>query len=177
MQDPIDLDRRVLAATRRKLSGFSSRPVDLEADRAFLQELYLTCHQSEVPGIDPAMLAPLMSQQSDLQLSQYALDFPEARHWLLLRKGEPVGRLILAEVEDTTWIVDLGLLPERRSKGWGGTLVRALRSEAGRAGRHLGGYVFVENQDGRRFWRRESFTEGATEGLHVRIRWASPTAA
>lgn len=160
----------LFAPLAHRLRGFTARRVR-DDDRPFLEELYLTCHEHEVMGIPPSQRGGLLVQQSHLQVEQYAVAFPRAEHWILERRGQPVGRFIFQDGPEQAYLVDLGFLPEARSQGWGKALVGRVQFQAGRLARPLGCHVFVENHDAQRFWRRMGFREVRTDALHLYFDW------
>lgn len=82
--------------------------------------------------------------------------------------GEPIGRLVVDRRPGELRIVDLALVPERRGRGIGTRLLRALLDEADTTGAAV--VLHVEpSSPARRLYRRFGFEVSAEDGAYARM--------
>ena len=98
-------------------------------DTAFLLAVFTSTRdefRSLIP--DEGQLAALMSMQFNLQRRQYQDGYPHGQDHIILKRGQPVGRMLINESERTITLVDIALLPEHRNEGIGRQLLDDLLS-------------------------------------------------
>jgi len=122
----------------------TQRPV-CEADEPFLFELYASTRSYEmglVPWNDAQKLA-FLQMQFAAQKSSYASEYPHAKHTVICREDEPVGRLYLDRGQDSYHILDITITERERSKGTGSAVLKEILREAHQAGKPT--IIYVEN--------------------------------
>jgi ribosomal protein S18 acetylase RimI-like enzyme len=102
-------------------------------DEPFLRRVYAGTRAEELAIVpwDDAQKDAFLAMQFDAQHRYYHDQFPDASFDLILRDGEPVGRLYVDRRDDEIRIIDIALLPEARGEGIGGKLLGDLLAEAG----------------------------------------------
>jgi len=102
-------------------------------DESFLRRVYAGTRLEELAIVpwDDAQKDAFLRMQFDAQHRFYHDQFPDASYEIILRDGEPVGRLYVDRREDEIRIIDIALLPEARGEGIGGKLLSDLIAEAG----------------------------------------------
>jgi len=117
------------------------------ADTPFLRWLFATSRSGmfETAQLSEEGLAQLLDIQFEAQRNHYARHYPEARSWLLLEDGEPVGRSI--ETPGTDHLL----------------LIEALAQKARADGLPLRCHV-DPNNDARQMYTRLGFTVIGHEG-------------
>lgn len=147
------------------------RPITAD-DEAFLKRVYFSTREEElqpVPWSDEQK-AEFLGQQFRAQHDFYQQQFPDARFDLVLRYGQPVGRLYVDRREDEIRIIDIALLTEARGKGLGGRLLRELLAEAGEAGKAV--RIHVErNNPALRLYHRLGFESIEDQGVYYLMEW------
>lgn len=111
------------------------------------------------------------------QHDYYMKHYTDAQFAVILRQGEPAGRLYVARWPEEIRIVDIALLPEHRNAGLGQRLVTGLIEEA--RGREQGRVVsiHVERQNpALRLYHRLGFRQVADKGIYLLLEW-EPEAA
>ena len=84
----------------------------------------------------------------------------------------PVGRLYVEREPSLIRLMDIALLPEYRSQGWGGQLIQALLNEAEENNQVVRLYVFKENHQAYRLYQRLGFKDlGEEGGLYLKMEW------
>ena len=92
-----------------------------------------------------------------------ARHYPEARSWLLLEDGEPVGRSIETPGTDHLLLIDLMVAPSARRRGLATWMIEALAQKARADGLPLRCHV-DPNNDARQMYTRLGFTVIGHEG-------------
>src|SRR5262245_6294409 len=115
----------------------SMRPAVLPDDEQFLKKLYASTREEEFAtlGAPPEMIAQLTEMQYRGQKMQYDVEFPDARHEIVLLDGEEAGRLMTCRNETEVFGIDLAILTQYRSQGIGTVIVGGLINEAKESGR------------------------------------------
>ena len=128
------------------------------SDDAFILELYVSVRADEVAGFGwpREETERFLRMQCQLQLQAYRMQFPGARHQLVLYRNARAGRMITTRGEGAWSLIDLSLLPEYRNLGWGGRLIRELQVEAAAAGCGIRLHV-LEGNRARNLYERLGF--------------------
>ena len=122
-------------------AGWSVRQ-ELPKDTHFLETLY----RANAPMayiLPPVMLL----QQHQMQEANFGAQYPQAMRRILLRGGQPIGRIIIdwsgsAQVHG----VDIAVLPDERGRGGGLILLRAWLALCDALGRPASLFVRADNR-------------------------------
>ena len=141
-------------------------------DREFLYRVYASTREDElavVPWTD-AQREEFLRMQFTAQDSHYHTHFPDAAYDLVLRDGQPIGRLYVDRRPDELRILDIALLSEHRGGGIGTGLMRELLDEAARTGKAV--RIHVEhNNPALRLYHRLGFTRVGDTGVYYLMEW------
>jgi RimJ/RimL family protein N-acetyltransferase len=149
----------------------SLRPIE-PADERFLYAVYASTRTEElapVPWTDEQKAAFLW-QQFTAQHRHYQEHYGDARFEIILRDGEPVGRLYVARWPAEIRIVDISILPAHRNAGIGGRLLRELLAEGEASGKTVSIHVERFNP-AMRLYQRLGFREVADLGVYFTMKW------
>ena len=141
-------------------------------DLAFLYRVYASTRQEELALVDwdEAQKEWFLRMQFDLQTRSYAQAFPKADCQVILRDGQPIGRLMLSRAPDQILLVDIALLPEHRNVGIGTVLVKAVLDEAASVGKPV--ILHVEKLNRARFlYERLGFLIAESNDVYLEMRW------
>jgi ribosomal protein S18 acetylase RimI-like enzyme len=139
-----------------------------DADMPFLLRLYATTRMDElaqVPWTDEQKAAFVL-QQFTAQHEHWQANYADTSWDVILRDGEPIGRLYVSRWPDEIRIVDIALLPECRNAGIGTLFFRQLFEEGERSGRKVSIHVEVFNP-ARRLYERLGFVQTQDKGVYV----------
>ena len=143
-----------------------------DRDREFLYRVYASTREDElavVPWTD-AQREEFLRMQFAAQDSHYHTHFPDAAYDLVLRDGQPIGRLYVDRRPDELRILDIALLSEHRGGGIGTGLMRELLDEAARTGKAV--RIHVEhNNPALRLYHRLGFTRVGDTGVYYLMEW------
>ncbi len=142
------------------------------ADMEFLYRLYASTRAEEMALVDwsEADKEAFLRRQFDAQHKYYVEQFPAARLDLVLRDGEPIGRLYVDRREDEIRLIDIALLPEHRGGGIGGTMMRELLAEARAAAKPV--RIHVERfNPAMRLYERLGFERLEEQGVYDLMEW------
>lgn len=146
-------------------------------DRGFQRALF------EAGRPDAAFIARLPAAQRDafldsqfsLQDAHYRRFFAGAECQIVTQYGAPVGRIVVQKDARDWRLIDIGLLPDVRSRGLGSALIVAVQSACAAAGAEaLNLQVDVSNR-ARSLYERLGFSVtgdiGSQIGSHVEMSW------
>lgn len=134
-------------------------------DDPFLLELFCTSRP------ELAMLPePLVRTQFRAQAMSYKVQYPGAKHQLILVEGRPVGQMMVDRNGERIHLVDIALLPQVRGSGVGTALMQGLQEEAASAGLPLRLSVYEANP-ARRLYERLGFGVIETQPPYLRMEW------
>jgi ribosomal protein S18 acetylase RimI-like enzyme len=152
-------------------ADLSLRPTST-GDREILFAIYGSTRQDElalVPWSEQQKLA-FLEMQFAAQTRFYAEQFPQAAHSLVLRAGQPVGRLIIDRRPDEIRLIDIALLPGHRGAGIGTALLQAVFADARAAGKPV--RIHVERfNPAQRLYLRLGFRVIGDEGVYFLMEW------
>lgn len=145
-------------------------------DEPFLFTLYKTTRALEMSLVDwdEAQKETFVRRQFEAQQHHYHTHFPNARHDIIEEDGRPIGRLYVNRTPDEIRLMDIILLPERRSSGLGRQLVTPLLHEAETTGRPVRLYVWQLNDGAQRFYRRLGFVDSGEAGAYRSMTYHPP---
>lgn len=140
-------------------------------DEAFLYELYASTRADEMAAIgwDAPQREMFLRMQFNAQRQHY-VEFPNADHRIILRDGQPVGRLLVLRPEAEFCLADIALLTAHRGAGLGARLIRDLMAEAARAGKPVKLQV-VHGNRARRLYERLGFVPTGDDGVYCAMEW------
>jgi ribosomal protein S18 acetylase RimI-like enzyme len=157
-------------------AGLGFRPI-AEADLPLLYRVYASTRAEELAPVpwSEAQKAAFLSIQFQAQHTEYQRNYRNAAWLVILRAGEPVGRLYLDRGDIEHCVIDIAFLPEHRGHGLGAAIMRDLMDEAGRAGKRLSIHVEKFNP-ALRLYRRLGFQTVEDKGVYDLMHWsAAPT--
>jgi RimJ/RimL family protein N-acetyltransferase len=143
------------------------RPIT-DADMEFLHRLYGTTREDELKQVDwtPEQKAAFVAQQFHAQHQYWQENYTDTSWDLILRDGQPIGRLYVARWPDQIRIVDIALLPAHRGGGTGTQLIRGLFAEGDASGRKVSIHVEIFNP-ARRLYERMGFVQAGEHGVYL----------
>lgn len=109
--------------------------------------------------------------QFEAQDSFYRKQYPDADYKVILREGEPVGRLYVLREEELIRILDITVLPVYRNGGIGGGLIQSLLDEATESKQKVQIYVETFNP-ALQLFERLGFESIAEEGINFLLEWS-----
>jgi GNAT superfamily N-acetyltransferase len=132
---------------------------ETEADEAFRFALFCASRppEQDFSPLGPELARHLLRQQFCAQNCSYRAEFSDARFDIIEFDGAPVGHIVVAVAEIEMRVVDLAILPHRRSAGLGEAVLNPLVAEARRRKLPLRVSVLNGNQGSLRFCRRLGF--------------------
>jgi ribosomal protein S18 acetylase RimI-like enzyme len=141
-------------------------------DEAFLYRVYASTREDELAPLDwdQAQKEAFLRMQFTAQHRFYHEQFPDAAYDLVLRDGQPIGRLYVDRRPDEIRILDIALLTEERQAGIGSALLRELLAEAAQARLPVRIHVELYNP-ALRLYRRLGFVDAGTTGVHLLMEW------
>lgn len=166
-----DLQRREERAPTDGTPGVTLRPVE-PGDEPFLFIVYASTRMAELAQVpwNEAQREAFLRMQFEAQQSHYRKHYPDASHDIILLKDEPVGRVYVAREEQLMTILDITILPEHRSCGFGTPLIKELQSEAAKAEKPL--HIYVENfNPSLRLFERLGFSRSEDDGINILMEW------
>lgn len=130
-----------------------------DADEDFLFALYASTREAELALLDwgDEERETFLRMQFNAQRTHYLKSYPRARHHVILRDGEPAGRIWVERNEEEIRLLDIALLPAHRGHGVGSALIGELIREAAQAARPLRHSVEKNNPDAKRLYDRLGF--------------------
>jgi GNAT superfamily N-acetyltransferase len=146
-----------------------------ESDLPFLARLYASTRWEELAPLawsDDAK-AVFLDTQFQAQHAHYQEHYPGADWLVILRAGEPIGRLCIVRWRTEHRLIDIAFMPEHRGQGLGTALMRDLLDEAAAAGKPLSIHVEKFNP-AMRLYRRLGFVTAEDKGVYDLMRWTAP---
>lgn len=136
-------------------------------DRDFLCALYRSTRLEElsVTGWPQQQIDAFLAQQFDAQTAHYDQHYADATRWVIQAKSKDVGRLYVTEYDHDLRIVDIALLPEHRSGGFGTSLLNDLLDLAGPLGKTVSIHV-EENNPAQSLYQRLGFRKIDEHGVY-----------
>ncbi len=145
------------------------RPVTRE-DQSFLYRLYASTRVEELSAVpwSEEQKQAFLKMQFSAQSHDYQQNYPDAALQLIVRDGQPAGRLYVDRRAREICIVDIALLPEHQGAGIGSALLQELIAEANASGKSL--TLHVEKfSPARRLYQRLGFVEIGDSGVHLHM--------
>jgi ribosomal protein S18 acetylase RimI-like enzyme len=148
------------------------RPIR-EHDRDFLRRLYASTREEELAEVtdwSAEQKEAFLTQQFGAQHYHYQTYYADASFELVLKHGEPIGRLYVSRWEREIRVVDVALVREARGRGIGTALLRDLLAEGERTGKTVSIHVERFNR-ALRLYRRLGFREVEEHGPYFLMEW------
>lgn len=145
-----------------------------ESDLPFLARLYASTRWNELAPAawSDAEKAAFLDMQFRVQHAHYQQHYPAADWLVILRGGEPIGRLYIVRWPCEHRVIDVAFLPEHRGQGLGTALMRDLLDEAGSAGKAVSIHV-EKNNPAMGLYRRLGFVTAEDKGVYDLLEWRS----
>ena len=133
------------------------RPAEPDDD-PFLYQLYGTTRE-DLAYIDapPEQIEKFLQMQFAAQSQHYKAYFPFSENLVIVHEDRPIGRLIVYRTEQEHHFIDIGLLPEFRSRGIGTALITGLIEECRAAGKPARFHVEKLNHRAMKLYQRLGF--------------------
>jgi GNAT superfamily N-acetyltransferase len=141
-------------------------------DEPFLYELYCSTRVQEMAawGLDEVQQKTFLELQFNARQRHYEIAFEGADHRIILCDDRPIGRMLVYRSESEIRLVDIALLPERRSGGIGASLIQALLDEAKTTAKRVTLHVDKLNRAAR-LYERLGFTVIGDTGGSYKMEW------
>ena len=153
-------------------AGLSLRPVR-DDDRDFLYRVYAGTRSEELAlatDWSAEQKEQFLRQQFAAQDAYYRENYPGAEWSVVLRHGEPAGRLYVHRRPAEIRLMEIALLPEHRGGGLGTALLEELMAEARATARPLTIHVEVYNP-ALRLYERLGFRKKEDKGVYWLMEW------
>lgn len=147
-------------------------------DEPFLLQVFACTRAAEmalVPWTDEQRAA-FLQMQFNAQHSFYHERYPDADYKVILREGEPVGRLYVLREKELIRIMDITVLPDHRKAGIGSGLLQSLLDEAAESKQRVQIYVESYNPSLALF-KKMAFSILQEEGINYLLEWNVARAA
>jgi ribosomal protein S18 acetylase RimI-like enzyme len=147
----------------------SSRRISLRpaspSDNDFLLHVYARTRQGEMAswGWGTAQQSSFVRMQYDARKHGYDASYPSSETSVISIGDVPAGSIIIFRSSSEIRLVDIALLPEFRSRGIGGVVIRMLISEADDTGSALRLSVLRSNQARHLYERLGFIVKGGDE--------------
>ena len=153
------------------------RPITPE-DTEFLYTVYAQTRTEELAIVDwtESQKDAFLRVQFDAQHQAYQETYRGGDFQVILRDGEPIGRLYLARWAREIRIVDIALLPEHRRAGIGSTILKDILAEGARSGKRVSIHVEMFNP-ALALYERLGFRKLREHGVYYFMEWLPESSA
>lgn len=144
-------------------------------DQDFLEALYFASREdlhNAVP--DAAMLRQLMAMQHTMQQAGFRQNFPAAVHLMVLRHGQPIGRVVVDTGATDIRLVDIAITPAARRTGAATAVLRALQAAARAQGLTVSLSVSQGNPAAQALYAGLGFTVSVDGPVFAQMVWRAP---
>ena len=150
------------------------RPVVLPDDESFLLELFADT-QNEIADlpIEESQKRSLIEMQYKAQRRQYAAQFPDAAHLIVLFEGQPVGRYLYVDGAKEIIAIDLTVLAEHRSRGIGSAVLSNTIEKAAGSGKKITLHVLTTNQRAKSLYEQLGFKTTGMTPTRFEMEWSA----
>ncbi|MGE0128795.1 MAG: GNAT family N-acetyltransferase [Blastocatellales bacterium] len=144
----------------------------LPEDEEFLCDLYCRSHAGKFAAapLDDTQRGAMLRMQFNLQQQSYRTEFPTGNDRIILLDGEPIGRLLVAEMETEVLYIDIAIFIERRGNGIGAKVISDLMEETRRIGKPARLQV-IKTNPAARLHQRLGFRITGENGAHYVMTW------
>ena len=151
--------------------GLGIRP-SRDADKPFIKSLYnATRDDLRLIDAESDFVEALIEQQQQAQTVGYGDQFPNAMYFIVEKLNERIGRVVIDFGSNEIRIVDIAFIPQARNKGYGTTVIRALKQAAGTACAPLVLTVYKSNSVAKRFYEQEGFKVEQSDQMTELMAW------
>ena len=142
-------------------------------DRDFRFDLFCNSRPPEwqMAGFEPNLLRQIMRHQFDAQTASYRAQFPQARFDIIELDGVPIGRIVVDRPGAVVHLVDQAIVPERRGRGIGASIMTSLMEEAARSEIPMRLKVASGNDPSMRLYLRLGFEVIETTEMYLEMEW------
>lgn len=139
-------------------------------DSAFLLELFASTRIDEFRFLngDKSQIESLIKMQFSLQSQQYHNGYPRAEDQIILRAGQPVGRILVDDNDREITLIDIAVLPDHRNTGIGRELIAGLTRRAAATGKDVRLHVLKTNR-AQRLYERLGFRKVSEDGMYFEM--------
>ncbi len=141
------------------------------SDTEFLHAVYASGRAEELAAVpwSPEQKDAFLKSQSHAQLTYYAVHYPNAEYSIVTVAGVDVGRLFVEHRAEDLRLMDMGLLPEHRSRGIGSALLVDVVARAEALGSPV--VLHVESfNPAKRLYERFGFVDDGEVGAYRRMK-------
>ena len=158
-------------AEAAQANSISLRPVTTE-DAPFLLTLYRSSRGDDLRGLgwEEERVGEFLNMQYEAQQRFHANEYRRPIDQIVMRNGEPIGRLMFEPREHEIRCVDIALQPEHRNAGVGAHLLRELQTEARRQKKPLRLQV-IRFSRAIPLFERLGFHRISETGTHFQMEW------
>lgn len=141
-------------------------------DQAFAEALFFSTREFlyQMP-MAKAQVDLLIKQQFILQQASYGTSFPLAETFIIQLFAEPIGKLILNNTPDSLHVIDIAFMPAIRNKGYGSSILRALKHLADQTGRPMRLAVDQQNTRAKKLYLALGFKIMDSSDTHDTLLW------
>ena len=154
----------------RKFASLTLRPVHA-ADAAFLRHLYFQVHRGDFNLTDSAQLDSILNLQFSARRQHYLLQFPNARHFIVVFNTDAVGQLRMERTAQELRLIDISILPAHQNRGIGTELLGRLQKEATEAHLPLRLSVLHSNLRALRLYESLGFGVIDSAAPYISLEW------
>lgn len=151
--------------------GLSLRDMQPQ-DQVFAEMLFISTrdylYQMPIPK---DQIDFLVKQQFAMQQASYAGTFPSAETFIIEQYSQPIGKIILNNTNAALHIIDIALVNEMRSKGFGASIMRALKKIAELQPRPLRLSVDQQNTRAKKLYLQLGFALTESSSTHDTLLW------
>jgi ribosomal protein S18 acetylase RimI-like enzyme len=167
------LRQSLMNRVQRAQAGLIGLRPAVAADEPFLYRVYASTRKEEIQLFDwnDDQKTAFLTMQFGAQRLSYRQSFPGWGYDIISIFDQPVGRFFVHRGADAIRVVDLGLLPEYRSRGIGSALLKAVLEEADAAGMPIRLQVESFNR-AMKLYERLGFRAVRINGIHVEMECA-----
>lgn len=158
-------------AEATRINSISLRPADND-DGAFLLTLYKSSRGEDLRGLgwEEQRVSEFLELQYEAQQRFLGNEYQQPVDQVVLRDGEPVGRVMFETREHEIRCIDIALVPAHRNSGIGEHLLRELQNEAKRQRKPLRLQV-IRFSRAIGLFERLGFQRISETGTHFQMEW------
>jgi len=141
-------------------------------DSEFLYTVYANARAEELALVDwlPAQKEAFLRSQFNAQHEAYQATYRGGDFLVILKDGQPAGRLYVARWEREIRIVDIALQPKYRKLGLGSSILKDILQEGQRTGKRVSIHVEMFNP-ALRLYERLGFQKVREHGCYHFMEW------
>lgn len=143
-----------------------------ECDQMFLDTLYASRREDlrQMP-VDVAVIAQMIKMQQHVQMQGVRLNYPDARHVIIERVGQPVGRFIINAGSDELRLIDIAIIPSAQRQGIAKAILLAVQADAQGQGKGVSLAVEQTNFAARELYMQLGFVAVSADPLFEQLHW------